>query len=95
MGGLPQATSAFYSVKLCSVHSYYVSVNSKPEHPSRDSHIAVAPGVGFLLFFLTRGSARGVLNQNKNSIILKKARFLHCHLNKLKSSSSFHMVYIC
>ena len=47
-----------------------------------DSHILVAPGVGFSLLCLVRGSASGVLNQNKNLIILKKARFLLCHLNK-------------
>ena len=47
-----------------------------------DSHIAVAPGVGFSLLCLARGSAPGVLNQSKSSIILKKVRFLLCLLNK-------------
>ena len=60
----------------------YVSVNSKPDHPPGDSHILVAPGVGFLLLSLARESARGVLNKSKSSIILKKARFLLCLLNK-------------
>ena len=39
---------------------YYVSVNSKPDHPPwatpEDSHILVAPGVGFLLLCLAWGS---------------------------------------
>ena len=59
----------------------YVSVNSMPDHPRAtpgDSHILVALGVGFLLLCL----ARGVLNQSKSSITLKKARFLLCLLNK-------------
>ena len=65
----------------------YVSVNSKPDHPPRatpgDSHIPVAPGVGFSLLCLAPGSApRGVLNQSKSSIILKKVRFLLGLLNK-------------
>ena len=61
-----------------------VSVNSKPDYPPGapgDSHILVAPGVGFLLLCLARGSARGVLNQSKSSIILKKARFFISLLN--------------
>ena len=52
----------------------YVSVNSKPDlppppPPPGDSHILVAPGVGFSLLCL----AQGVLNQNKNLLILKQA----------------------
>ena len=42
---------------------FYVSVNSKPDHPPAtlgDSHILVAPGVGFSLFCLARGSVLGV-----------------------------------
>ena len=50
-----------------------------------DSHIPVAPGVGFSLLCLAWGSAQGfawgVLNQSKSSIILKKAQFLFCLLN--------------
>ena len=38
------------------------------------SHIPVAPGVGFSPPSLSRGFARGVLNQSKSSIILKKKR---------------------
>ena len=46
----------------------YLSVNSKPDHPPRatpgNSHILVAPGVGFSLLCLardlSRGSARGL-----------------------------------
>ena len=40
----------------------YVSVNSKPDHPPQetpgDSHILVAPGVGFSLFCLARGGLK-------------------------------------
>ena len=64
----------------------YVSVNSKPDHPPGDSHILVAPGVGFSLLCL----ARGVLNQSKSSIILKKSAIFALSLKQL-SSSSFHM----
>ena len=67
-----------------------VSVNSKPDHPPPatrgDSHILVAPGVGFSLLYL----ARGVLNQNKNSVILKKSAIFALSLKQM-SSSSFHM----
>ena len=72
----------------------YVSVNSKPDHPPwatpGDSHILVAPGVGFSLLCLARGSARGILNQIKGSIILKKSAIFALSLKQL-SSSSFHM----
>ena len=72
----------------------YVSVNSKLEHPQRvtpgDSHILVAPGVGFSLLRLARGFARGVSNQSKSSIILKKSAIFLLSLKQL-SSSSFHM----
>ena len=54
---------------------FNVSVNSKPDHSPRatpgDSHILVAPGVGFSLLCL----ARGGLNQSKISIILEKRDF--------------------
>ena len=56
------------------------SLTITPGDP-RDSHIIVAPGVGFSLLCLARGFARGVLNQSKSLIILKKARFLLCLLN--------------
>ena len=56
----------------------YVSVSSKPDYPPRatpgDSHILVAPGVGFSPLCLAQGSARAVLNQSKSSITLKKKR---------------------
>ena len=55
-----------------------------------DSHILVAPGVEFSLLCLAWGFARGVLNQSKSSIILKKKRNFALSLKKL-SSSSFHM----
>ena len=65
-----------------------VSVNSKPDHlPLRatpgDSHVLVAPGVGFSLLCLARGSARGVLNQSKSSIILEKSAILAMSLKQL------------
>ena len=55
-----------------------------------DSHILVAPGIGFSLLWLARGSARGDLNQRKSSIILKKSAIFALSLKQL-SSSSFHM----
>ena len=83
-----------------------VSVNSKPDQPPPppprvtpgDSHILVAPGVGFSLLCLAQGSARkfarGVLNQSKSSIILKKKRDFSLSLKQL-SGSSFHMfIYV-
>ena len=56
----------------------------------RGSHILVAPGVGFSLLCLARGSALGVLNQSKSSIILKKSAIFALSL-KLIGSSSFHL----
>ena len=53
------------------------SLTILPRATPGDSHILVAPGVGFSLLCL----ARGVLNQSKSSIILKKARFLLCLSN--------------
>ena len=50
------------------------------------SHILVAPGVGFSLLCL----ARGVLNQSKSSITLKKSAIFALSLKQM-SSSSFHM----
>ena len=76
-----------------------VSVNSKPEHSPRratpgDSHILVAPGVGFSLLCLARRSARGVLNQSKSSIILRKRAIFALSLKQM-GSSSFHMfIYV-
>ena len=61
-----------------------------PPGDPRDSHILVAPRVGFSLLFLARGSARGVLNQSKSSIILKKSAIFHLSLKQL-SNSSFHL----
>ena len=86
------------SISQCTMGGNYASVNSKPDHPPpratpRDSHILVAPGVGFSFLCLARGSAPwGVLNQSnfeKFLIILKKTRFLLSL--KQMSSSSFHM----
>ena len=70
------------------------SLNIHPHgRPPGDSHILVAPGVGFSLLCLARGStqesAPGVLNQSKSSIILKKARFSLSLLNKWVAA--FHM----
>ena len=55
-----------------------------------DPHILVAPGVGFSLLCLAGESAQGVLNQNKNSTILKKSATFALSLKQM-SSSSFHM----
>ena len=66
------------------------SLTIPPRRPPGDSHILVAPGVGFSLLCLARGSARGVLNQSKSSIILKKSAIFALFLKQL-SSSSFHM----
>ena len=77
-----------------------VSVNSKPDHPPPratpgDSHILGAPRVGFSLLCLAResarGFARGVLNQSKSSIILRKKSAIFALSLKQLSSSSFHM----
>ena len=54
--------------------------------PPGDSHILVAPGVGFSPLCL----ARGVLHQSKSSIIWKKGAIFVLSLKQL-SSSSFHM----
>ena len=56
-----------------------------------DSHILVAPGVGFSLLCLARGSAPGgVSNQSKSSIILKKSAIFALSLKQM-GSSYFHM----
>ena len=55
-----------------------------------DSHILVAPGVGFRSSVLPGGLPRGrVLNQSKSSIILKKGATFS--LLKQMGSISFHM----
>ena len=65
----------------------YQSIPSRPPRAiPGDSHILVAPGVGFSLLCL----ARGVSNQSKSSIILKKIAIFALSLEQL-SSSSFHM----
>ena len=68
-----------------------------PQATPGDSHILVAPRVGFSLLCLARGlpevcprSARGVLNQSKSSIILKKSAIFALSLKQM-GSSSFHM----
>ena len=55
-----------------------------------DSHILVAPGVGFSLLCLAQGFAPGVLNQSKSSIILGKSAIFALSLRQL-SSSFFHI----
>ena len=65
----------------------YQSIPTLIIPPSRatpvDSHILVAPGVGFSLLCLARGSSRrGILNQSRSSITKTKTRFLLCLLNK-------------
>ena len=61
-----------------------------PRATPGDSHILVAPGVGFSLLCLARGSSWGVLNQSKSSITLKKSAIFDLSLKQM-SSSSFHM----
>ena len=74
------------------MYLYYVSVNSKPDHPPGDprgfAHSS-CPRVRFSFLCLAWGFVRGVLNQSKSSIILKSAIFA-LSLKQL-SSSSFHM----
>ena len=68
-----------------------VPILTIPLGDPRDSHILVAPGVGFSLLCLARESAPGeVLNQNKSSIILKKSAIFALSL-KQTNSSSFNM----
>ena len=75
-----------------------VSVNSKPNHPPPErppgfSHSGCPWGRGFAPL-----SCPEVLNQNKNSTILGKARFLLCHLNKRVAALFICLypgVYIC
>ena len=63
-----------------------LTIPPPPRATLGDSHILVAPGVGFSLLCLARGSVPGVLNQSKSSIILKKCDF--CFVG----SSSFYML---
>ena len=70
-GRLPSFIYLFVCLKMITLSIY--------------SHILVAPGVGFLLLCVARGSASrgvGVLNQSKNSIILKNSSTFACLLNK-------------
>ena len=61
-----------------------------PGRPMAIHNILVAPGVGFSLLCLARGSALGeVLNQSKSSIISKKSTIFALPLKQM-SSSSFH-----
>ena len=65
------------------------------QRPPGDSHILVAPGVGFLLLCLARGSSRrrGVLNQRRSSIILKKKTIFALSLKQIGSSSFHTFIY--
>ena len=74
------------------------SLTIPPATPG-DSHILVAPGVGFSLLYLSWGSARGfarrgVLNQSKSSIILKKSAIFALSLKQLSSSSFRMFIYV-
>ena len=62
------------------------SLTIPPRATPGDSHVLVAPGVGFSLLCL----ARGVSNQSKSLIILKKIVIFASSLKQL-SSSSFHL----
>ena len=83
---------------ICNACLMYQSIPSltipSPRATPGDSHILVAPGVGFSLLCLARGSARRVFNQSKSSIILKQSAIFALSLKQL-SSSSFHMfIYV-
>ena len=72
------------------LEAFNVSINSKPDHPPPraipgNSHILVAPGVGFSLLCFARGGA--VLNQSN----FEKNEMFALSLKQL-SSSSFHML---
>ena len=65
----------FIAVIYCILMYQSIPSLAIPRATPGDSSIVVAPGVGFSLLCLARGSApRGVLNQTKSSIILKKKR---------------------
>ena len=66
------------------------NLTTPPRATPGDSHILVAPWVGFSLLCLARGFAPGVLNQSKSSTILKKSAIFALSLKQM-SSSSFHM----
>ena len=63
-----------------------VSVNSKPDHPPSDprgfAHSSCPWGRVFAPLSCPGVFPGGGLNQSKSSIILKKARFSLCFLNK-------------
>ena len=77
-------------IQTFKISTYYVSVNAKPDHPPGDrrgfAHSSCPWGRVFAPLScpgVSPGSLpRGVLNQSKSSIILKKVRFLLCLLNK-------------
>ena len=66
------------------------SLTIPPGNPRGFSRSSCPRGVGFSLPCLALGSARGVLNQSKSSIILEKSAVLAMSLKQL-SSSTFHM----
>ena len=86
----PNAYQAFTLFFDCTIMYQSIPSLTIPLATPGDSHILVAPGVGFSLLCLAQGSARGVLNQSKCLIILKKSSIFHLSLKQL-SSSSFHM----
>ena len=67
------------------------SLTTPPPHRATpgDSHILVAPGIGFLLLYL----ARGVLNQSKSSIILRKNAISGLSLKQIGSSSFYMFIH--
>ena len=72
----PSSLSPHKTIMYQSIPSLTIPLPTTPG----DSHILVAPGVGFSLLSFARGLPRGVLNQSKSSTILKKARFSLCLL---------------
>ena len=59
------------------------SLTIPPRATPGDSHILVAPGVGFSLFCLARMFAGGVLNQSKSLTIFKKSAIFALSLKQL------------
>ena len=75
------------------MHKSIPSLTLPPRATPGDSHILVAPGVGFLLLCLAQGSAPGGgggLNQSNSSIIFLKSAIFALSLKQM-SSSPFHM----
>ena len=82
-------------VSLDIMYQSIPSLTTLPPATLRDSHILVAPGVGFSLLRLARGSAwgssQGALIESKSWIILRKKNAIYPLSLKQMGSSSFYM----